>query len=53
MNEIINHEVYCRARHVRLALAGVTPRVLSVLQIARLDKVLTIVATVGDAEAMA
>ncbi len=53
MNEIINHEVYCRDHHVRLALAGVTPRVLSVLQITRLDKVLTIVATVGDAEAMA
>lgn len=53
MSEIINHEVYCRDNHVRLALAGVTPRVLGVLQITRLDKVLTIAATVEDAEAMA
>jgi anti-anti-sigma factor len=52
MNEIISHEVYCRDHHVRLALAGVAPRVLGVLQITRLDKVLTIAATVEDAEAM-
>lgn len=53
MSEIINHEVYCRDNHVRLALAGVAPRVLSLLQITRLDKVLTIAATVEDAETMA
>ncbi|MGA2906529.1 MAG: STAS domain-containing protein [Terracidiphilus sp.] len=53
INEIISHEVYCRDHHVRLALAGVTPRVLGVLQITRLDKVLTIAATVEAAEAMA
>jgi anti-sigma B factor antagonist len=53
MSEIINHEVYCRDKHARLALAGVSPRVLGMLQITRLDKVLTIAATVEDAEAMA
>ena len=53
MSEIINHEVYCRDKHVRLALAGVSARVLGILRITRLDEVLTIVATVEDAEAMA
>jgi len=53
MSEIINHEVYCRDKHVRLILAGVSPRVLGILKITRLDEVLTIAATVEDAEAMA
>ncbi len=53
MSEIINHEVYCRDKHVRLALAGVSPRVLGILKITRLDEVLTIAATVEDAEALA
>jgi anti-anti-sigma factor len=53
MSEIINHEVYCRDNGVRMALAGVVPRVLNMLQITRLDKVLTLAATVEDAEARA
>jgi anti-anti-sigma factor len=53
MSEIINHEVYCRDKRVRLAVAGVTPRVLSMLQITRLDQVLTLVPTVEEAEATA
>jgi hypothetical protein len=36
-----------------MALAGVVPRVLNMLQITRLDKVLTLVPTVEDAEARA
>jgi anti-anti-sigma factor len=51
MSEIINHEVYCRDMGVRLTLAGVTPRVLGMLQITRLDTVLTLAATVAEAEA--
>jgi anti-anti-sigma factor len=53
MSEIINHEVYCRGKRVRLAVAGVTPRVLSMFQITRLDRVLTLVPTVEEAEARA
>ena len=53
MSELINHEVYCRDKRVRFVIAGVTPRVLGVLQITRLDKVLTLTATVEEAEAMA
>ena len=51
MSEIINHEVYCRDRHVLLTLAGVTPRVLSMFHITRLEKVLTLTTTVDEAEA--
>ncbi|MGC1461570.1 MAG: STAS domain-containing protein [Terracidiphilus sp.] len=53
MSELINHEVYCRGRRVQLVIAGVNPRVLSVLQITRLDKVLSLAATVQEAEASA
>lgn len=53
MSELINHEVYCRDRRVRLVIAGVNSRVLSVLQITRLDKVLALAATVEEAEASA
>ena len=51
MSEIINHEVYCRDKGVRLTLAGVTPRVLGMLQITRLDTVLILATTVAEAEA--
>jgi anti-anti-sigma factor len=51
MSEIINHEVYCRDKQVRLTLAGVTPRVLTMFHITRLENVLTLAATVEEAEA--
>lgn len=51
MSEIVNHEVYCRDRQVRLSLAGVTPRVLSMFHTTRLENVLTLTATVEEAEA--
>ena len=53
MSELINHEVYCRDKRVRLVIAGVNPRVLGALEITRLDKVLTLKATVEEAEALA
>ncbi len=51
MSEIINHEVYCRDRKVQLTLAGVTPRVLTMFHITRLEKVLNLTTTVEEAEA--
>lgn len=51
MSELINHEVYCRDKRVRLILTGVTTRVLNMLQITRLDRVLTLAASVAEAEA--
>jgi anti-sigma B factor antagonist len=52
MSELINHEVYCRDKGVRFVIAGVIPRVLSVLQITKLDKVLTLTASAEEAEAL-
>ena len=51
MSELINHEVYCRDKGVKFTLAGVTPRVLGMLQITQLDTVLKLAATVAEAEA--
>ena len=51
MSEIIGHEVYCRDKRARLVLAGVSPRVLQMLKVTRLDRVLTLKATVEEAEA--
>ena len=51
MSEIINHEIYCRDKHVRLTLAGVTPRVLTMLHTTRVDHVLTLKPTLEEAEA--
>jgi anti-anti-sigma factor len=53
MSELISHEVYCRDKQVGFMIAGVSPRVLSVLQITRLDNVLTLTANVEEAEALA
>lgn len=53
MSEIINHEVYCRGKHVHLSIAGVTPRVLGMFHITRLEQVLTLTSTVEEAEARA
>lgn len=52
MSEIINHEIYCRANNVRLTLAGVTPRVLSMLHTTRVDHVLTLKTTLEEAESL-
>ena len=51
MSEIVNHEIYCRDQNVRLTLAGVTPRVLTMFHITRLESVLTLAPTVEEAEA--
>jgi anti-anti-sigma factor len=53
MSEIIKHEVYCRDKRVRLAVAGANRRVLDMLRITHLDKVLNLAATVQEAEARA
>ena len=51
MSELINHEVYCRDNGIKFTLAAVSPRVLEMLQVTRLDTVLTLAATVAEAEA--
>ena len=52
MSEIISHEIYCRENKARLILAAVAPRVLNLLRVTQLDRVITVAATVAEAEAM-
>jgi anti-anti-sigma factor len=51
ISEIVNHAIYCRDKRVQFTLAGVTPRVLTMFHITRLEKVLTLAHTVEEAEA--
>jgi anti-anti-sigma factor len=48
LSEIISHHIYCRDRKARLVVAAVTPRVLSMLQVTRLDHVLNLAETVEE-----
>jgi len=52
MSEMISHEIYCRDNKARLILAGVSPRVLNLLRVTQLERVITVTATVAEAEAM-
>lgn len=52
MSEIISHEIHCRENNARLILAGVSPRVLNLLRVTQLERVITVAATVAEAEAM-
>ncbi|MGA2850412.1 MAG: STAS domain-containing protein [Terracidiphilus sp.] len=51
LSEIVNHEIYCRDKKVRLILAGLNRRVLDMLKTTHLDKVLNLKPTVEEAEA--
>ena len=47
---IVSHYVRCQGRGVRLILAGVSPRVVQLLEMTTVDKFFPRVATVEDAE---
>jgi len=51
LSEIINHEIYCRDKQVRMVVTGVNRRVFDMLKTTHLDKVLSLKATVQEAEA--
>jgi anti-anti-sigma factor len=48
---IVSHYVRCRGRGVRLVLAGVSPRVLQLFEITKVDGFFLRIATVEEAEA--
>ena len=50
MGAIINYYVSCQKGGKKLVLAGVNDRVRTLLQLTNTDKLLTVVATVADAE---
>jgi anti-anti-sigma factor len=49
---IVTHHVHCQKRGVKLILAAISPRVREVMKITRVDKVLSVAATVEEAEEM-
>ena len=51
MSEIVNHEIYCRDKRVRMVVTGMNRRAFDMLKTTHLDKVLTLNATVDEAEA--
>ncbi len=51
MGAIVNHYVHCQNRGVKLVVAGVSSRVMELFKITRVDAVMTIAASVEEAEA--
>ena len=47
---IVSHYVRCQARGVRLVMAGVSPRVLQLLEMTKVDKFLPRIAAVEEAD---
>ena len=53
MGAVINHYVRCQGKGKRLIAVGVSPRVLELFRMTRVDAVIPMVATVEEAEARA
>jgi anti-anti-sigma regulatory factor len=53
MGMIVNHFVRCQAKHVKLIAVGVSPRVLELFKLTKVDTVIPITATIEEAEARA
>ena len=51
MGAVINHYVRCQGKGKRLIAVGVSPRVLELFKMTRVDAVIPMVATVEEAEA--
>jgi anti-anti-sigma factor len=51
MGAVINHFVHCQRKGARLIVAGVSPRVMELFKLTRVDSVIPLAATVEDAEA--
>jgi anti-sigma B factor antagonist len=51
MGLVVNHYVRCQAKGVRLIAAGVSPRVMELFKLTKVDAVIPLAASVEDAEA--
>jgi anti-anti-sigma factor len=51
MGMVVNHYVRCTGKGVRLIVAGVSPRVLELFKLTKVDGVISMAATVEEAEA--
>ena len=50
LGRIVRHYVHCRGKGVRMVAAGVTPRVLELFKMTKVDAVIPMVATVEEAD---
>jgi anti-sigma B factor antagonist len=53
MGVVVNFHVHCQNKGGRLVAAGVSPRILELFKITRVDRVIAMAATTEDAEALA
>jgi anti-sigma B factor antagonist len=53
MGVVVNFHVHCQNKGGRLIAAGVSPRILELFKITRVDKVIAMAATSEEAEALA
>jgi len=51
MGAVINHHVHCENKKVRLVISGVSPRVLELFRMTRVDTIMTLAPTIEEAEA--
>jgi anti-sigma B factor antagonist len=51
MGSVINHHVRSQAKNVRLIVTGVSPRVLELFKMTKVDAIITMYPTVEEAEA--
>ena len=52
MGLVINHHVHCQNKGGRLVAVGVSPRVMELFKMTRVDSVISMVATMEEAEAL-
>lgn len=50
LGRIVNHHVQCKAKGIRMIVAGASPRVLEMFRMTKVDSALTVAATVDEAE---
>jgi anti-sigma B factor antagonist len=53
MGVVVNYYVHCQNKGGRLIAAGVSPRILELFKITRVDKVIRMAPTTEEAEALA
>jgi anti-anti-sigma factor len=51
MGAIINHHVHCQRKNSRMIATGVSPRVMELFKMTRVDTVIALAGTVEEAEA--
>jgi anti-sigma B factor antagonist len=51
MGTVINHHIHCQRRGTRLIVAGVSDRIMELFKVTKVDSIISMAATVEEAEA--